>query len=38
MRNNKLKRNGGSTPFHFSSNHRRATPAWPVELETLIPQ
>jgi hypothetical protein len=24
--------------FNFSSNHRRATPPWPVELETLIPQ
>jgi hypothetical protein len=38
MRNNKLKQNGGSTPFRFSGNHRRATPAWPIEIETLIPQ
>jgi len=36
MRNNKLKRNGGSTPFSLYSDYRRATPAWPTELETLI--
>jgi hypothetical protein len=37
MRNNKLKRNGGSTPFRFGSKHHRVAPVRSIALRKGSP-